>query len=121
MKSTLGLAGPMQHVVEGLLNLLRSHRLEENLAKLRRVRGSGEVSCGEQHSNARLQLLRMERQLDAVEVRHDHVGEEHINALSDENAHRFWGAACHEHAEARAVQDFCHRSADQFVIIYEKD
>lgn len=117
----MGLVPCTQHVVEGVLDLLRAHRLEEDLAELRRVGGSGEISCGEHHAKVRLQLLRMERQLDTVEVRHHDVGEKHINVLADENAHRFRRAAGHEHAEPRAAQDFRNRSADELVIIDEKD
>lgn len=101
-----------QQVVERVLDLVCSNRLEEHFAKLRRLGRSGEVSCSEHDSNARLQLLRVDRQFNAVEVRHDHVSEKHIDVLSDENAHRFRGAAGHEYSEARSVEDFRDRSTD---------
>jgi hypothetical protein len=101
-----------RHVVERVLDLLRPHRLEQDFAKLRRFARLGELSRDEHHSNTRLQLPRMDGQLNAVEVRDHHVSEKRINVLLHKNAHRFWSASGHEDSEAGAFQYFSDGSPD---------
>src|SRR5579864_8657654 len=102
----------LEHVVERVLDLLRSHGLEQDFAECSGIRCSREVPGGEHHPNIRLQLSRMYRQFNAVEIGHDDVSEKHINVLTHENPHRFWRASGHEDSEARVFQYFCHWIAD---------
>lgn len=68
--------------------LAMAHRLEQQPAVMHRVAlcRSSRVAGGEEHLDSRMHLLRLARQLHAVEPGHHDIGEQQVDGIGGEVA-----------------------------------
>jgi len=68
----------------------------------------------------RLHLPRSFREFDPVDIRHDNIGEEHVDMLSRQETQGFARARCLKDAEAFGLHQRRQRRSD-FILVVDKD
>ena len=112
--------GVVQHFPKCRFDLSGAHGLGEKLANPERLRGAREITGRKHDLYARLQSLRLLRELDAIRSGHHDVGKEHIDMLLREDARGLDRALGSQDAKPLRRDDVHDAPADQRIVINDQ-